>query len=351
MDLFNATAADLLAASDSLWETALPAAASDRLMTLRRLAGRWHPDHCADPDAGAVFARIQLQRRHVAGDTRTLAADRRATEAHPVFASTMAADGRRWTMPYVASYADELGTVYIGRRTLLEVVSPDLADLAARNAAQTAHWRFVSSDMERQIRPCLPAAATVHRTADAVLVVRSRDPDLIRLADVVAHVGTVPPAHVAWIGSGLWNLACYLEYAQRAHPVIDASTVWIDTARHRVALLGGWAYAGALGERWAALPASALADVTPVWRSDPVQRSALGHIKIRRLLRELLGDVTGMGPVPACAPAPLAAFARSPAAGTAVEQYRSWQKAIEAAFGPRRFSAWNLPPTLIYPEN
>jgi hypothetical protein len=351
MDLLTASAADLLAASDALWDEGLIAAASDRLVTLRRLAGRWHPDHCADPDAGAVFSRIQWQRRRLGGASRVLASDRRATEAHPVFESTMAVDGRHWTMRYLATYADELGAVYIGQRTLLEVFPLDLADLAERSAAQSARWMFVSSDMESQIRPCLPAPATLHRTADSVLVVRSRDPELVRLADVMAHVGTVPPEHVAWIGSGLWNVACYLEYAQRAHPVIDASTVWIDVGRHRVSLLGGWAYAGAIGERWAALPANAFADVTPVWRTDPVQRSALGHIKIRRLLRELLGDVTGMGPVRPSAPAPLVAFARGPAAGTAVDQYRSWKKAVEATFGPSRFSAWDLPTNVIYPEN
>jgi hypothetical protein len=351
MDLLAASATDLLAAPDSLWEAALGAVASDRLVTLRRLAGRWHPDHCAEPEAAAVFARIQFQRRRVIGTARVLAPDRRATEAHPVFESTMAADGRRWTMPYLAAYADELGTVYIGHRTLLEVIPLDLADLAEHGAAQTARWTFVSNEMEKQMRPCLPAPATVHRTPESVLVVRPRDPGLVRLADVVAHIVTIPPEHVAWIGSGLWNLACYLEYAHRAHPVIDASTVWIDTTRHRVSLLGGWAYAGAIGERWMALPASALADVTPVWRADPVQRSALGHIKIRRLLRELLGDITGMGPVTTSAIAPLVAFARSPAAGTAVDQYRSWKKAVEATFGPSRFSAWDLPTNLIYPEN
>ena len=351
MDLLTATAADLLAATDAHWEAAMGAAASDRLATLRRLAGRWHPDHCADPAADAVFARIQWQRRRVLGSSRTLAADRQATEAHPVFESGAAADGRRWSMPYLARYTDELGTVYIAQRTLLEAVTPHLADLAERSAAQTAHWTFATRDMENQMRPCLPAAAAAHRTADAILLVRPRDPDLVRLADVIAHAGTVPPEHVAWIGGGLWNLACYLEYANRAHPLIDATTVWLDTARHRVALLGGWAYAGEIGTRWAALPASAMADVTPAWRSDPVQRSALGHIQIRRLLRNLLGDLTGMGPPPSAAPAPLVTFARSPAAGTAVEQYRSWKKAVEASFGPPRFSAWDLPATVIYPEH
>lgn len=351
MDLFTASAADLLTATDAHWEAALAAAAADRLLTLRRLAGRWHPDHCTDPDADAVFARIQSERRRVVGGPRILAPDRRATEANPVFESGMGEDGRRWTMPYVATYANETGAVYVGHRTLLETFSPDFADLAERCAAQTAHWTFASRDMEDQMRPCLPAVAKVHRTAEMALVVRPRDPDMVRLADVMAHVGRVLPQHVAWIGGGLWNLACYLECVQRAHPVIDASTVWIDTARHRVALLGGWAYAGAVGERWAALPASALADVTPAWRADPVQRSALGHIQIRRLLRELLGDTTGMGPAPASAPAPLVTFARSPAAGTAIEQFRSWKEAGEAAFGPPRFSAWDIPATLIYPEN
>ncbi|HEX7816512.1 hypothetical protein [Dyella sp.] len=351
MDLLTASAADLLAATDAQWEAALGVALTERLTLLRRLSGRWHPDHCIDSQAAAVFARIQRQRRRVSGGSRMLAPDRRATEARPVFESTATADGRRWTMPYLATYASELGAVYIGQRSLLEVVPLNMADLAERSVAQTSRWTFASAGMEEQIRPCLPAPATVHRTADAVLVVRPRDPALVRLADVMAHVGTVPPEHVAWIGSGLWNLACYLEYAQRAHPAIDASTVWIDTVRHRVALLGGWAYAGRIDERWAALPGNTLADVTPAWRGDPVQRSALGHIRIRRLLRALLGDATGMGPITARAPAAWVTFARSPAAGSAIDQYRSWKKVVETTFGPPRFATWDLSTSTIYPEN
>jgi len=351
MDLLTATAADLLAAPDALWETALVGGASDRLLTLRRLAGRWHPDHCTDPAADEVFARIQAERRRVVGAARTVAGDRRATEARPVFESTMADNGKRWTMPYVATYGDELGTVYIGRRTLLEVMPLDLADLADRSVAQTTRWTFASSAMEEQMLPCLPEVATLHRTADSILVVRPRNPDLVRLADVMAHVGVVPIEHVAWIGSGLWNLACYLEFAGRAHPVIDATTIWIDVAKHRVVLLGAWGCAGAIGERWVALPSRSLADVTPAWRADPVQRSALGHIQIRRLLRELLGDVAGMGPAPAHTPISLITFARNPAAGAAAEQYRSWQQVVQATFGKPRFVAWNLPTNLIYPEN
>jgi hypothetical protein len=339
MDLLTASANELLTAPPALWEAALTGDATDRLLTLRRLAGRWHPDHCTDPAATDVFARIQTERRRVTGG------------ATAVFESTMAGDGKRWSMPYVGTYGDELGTTYIGRRTLLEVMPLDLADLADRAVTQTVRWNFASPAMEEQMRPCLPEVATLHRTADAMLVVRPRHPDLLRLADVMVHVGVVPAEHVAWIGSGLWNLACYLEYAGRAHPVIEATTVWIDVARHRVVLLGGWACAGAIGERWAALPSRSLVDVTPAWQRDPVQRSALGHIQIRRLLRELLGDVTAMGRAPAHAPEPLITFARNPAAGTAVEQYRSWQQALQATFGKPRFVAWDLPTHLIYPEN
>lgn len=353
MDLLTAPASALLAASDAVWVAGLGPTRAARRLTVRRLAQRWHPDHCAAPEAGAVFARLQEIRRRAATDDR--AAPRGA--ARSVFESGPSPEGKRWTMPYAVKETTELGTLYIGRATILEAMDLGNADLAERAAAQTARFSFASKDMEAQMVPCLPRPATVHRTATAVLVVRPRDPNLVRLADLTAHgtrtasagggAGTplLPPEHVAWIGSGLWNLACYLEHTNRAHPAINASTVWVDTARHRVALLGGWSYAGTVGEKWVALPAAALADAPPAWRDTPVHRTALGAIQIRRLLRDLLGDPAGMGPLPSGVPAPLAVFARAPAAGSAREQYRSWKETLVAAFGPPKFVPWTLPST------
>jgi hypothetical protein len=338
MDLMTATAAQLLAASPGDWRRGLGASAAAMRQLVRRLAQRWHPDHSPDPQAAEVFARLQEERR------------RWTQAAAPKEKVWTTAAGQAWALRYLLGFDQEWGPAYIGRRVWVETFAPDNADLALRAQAPDRLWTFASDAMRTQIFPCLPVAATLHRMEDQVVLVHPRDPGLIRLTDLMTHLGSVPPVHVAWIGSGLWNLACYLEFANLGHQAIQADTIWVDPALHRVALLGGWAYAGRLGERWAALPAHTLRWAPSAIRSAAVQSAALDHELIRALLRTLLGDPQGQN-FPSDVPSALAAFARLPAGGTAVTQYAAWKQACVASFGKPTFVKLDLLPSLIYPEN
>ena len=334
----HANASELLAATPTEWRTSLGKTVEAMRLTFRRLAHRWHPDHNADPQAGEVFARLQAAR---------LAWKEAARPKVQTFSTDR---GTRLEMRYATAYAHELGDTYIGMRTVLNAYSLSEADLAARAARADQLWRFANDAMRAQIRPLLPHAVTVHTTLDRVVHVSSRDPALIRLADLMAHLGRLDPQHVAWIGSGLWNLACYLEYSQIGHQAIGMDTVWVDPANHRVALLGGWAYAGRLGERWAALPGRTLGLASSAMLKRKVQDATLDHTLIRALLRELLGDASGMHKA-VSTPDALAAFTRQPAGGTAVAQYTAWKQALVRSFGPPKFVEMALPPSHVYQEN
>lgn len=338
MDLMTATAPQLLAASSADWRRGLGASAAAMRQLVRRLAQRWHPDHNADPQAADVFARLQQERRQW------------TQAATPKEKTWTTPEGARWSLRYLATFDQELGPAYIGRRLWVETYALAHADLAARALQAPQGWRFATPAMRDQILPCLPQAATDHRMVDQVVVVHPRDPGLIRLTDLMTHMGSVPPVHVAWIGSGLWNLACYLEFAGLGHQAIHPDTVWVDPSQHRVALLGGWAYAGRLGERWRALPGQTLRWTPSQVRARTCQSATLDHELIRAVLRTLLGDPQGLA-FPPDIPLPLADFARLPASGTAVQQYAAWKQACVASFGKPKFVKLDLSSTLIYPEN
>jgi hypothetical protein len=338
MDLMSANAFALLAATPSDWRHGLGKDSKAMMLSFRRLAHRWHPDHCADPKAAEVFARLQKARQEWGQIGKSKV---------QIFRTDR---GTRLEMKYSHAFTDELGETYIGHRTLLTAYLKNLKDLADMAAVAPHLWSFSTPSMREQIAPLLPQAVTVHLTPDRVIHVSARDPALIRLADLMAHLGQLDPKHVAWIGSGLWNLACYFEHIGLAHQAISIDNLWLDPAAHRVALLGGWAYAGGVNQRWVALPGRSQRLASQSMLDRKVHTVALDHVLIRALLRELLGDASGMR-APTDVPPAMAAFARLPASGSAVAQYAAWKQALVTSFGKPQFVELALPPSLIYPEN
>lgn len=333
MDLANATAEELLnTPAEALWRS-LGSRPKDVQRTWRQLARRWHPDRSQEPQAGAVFAHLAAARHTwcppVGGRCLTLATQ----------AST------HLSLRYCHAFEHELGQTYLGQGHVLDLYAVPHADLALRATSNVAHLPFPTSAIRAQVTSSLPSQMVSHTLNDGrVAVVFKKDASSLRLADVVQRLGAIDPRHVAWIGSGLWNLACYLQACGWTHQAIHAETVWVDPAGHRVALLGGWAYAGPEGDSWAALPSSSLRLAPLSLRSNRHHAAALDHMLIRALLSRLLAA----SPL---APSAMILNARLPAGGSAVEQYRAWKQALEASFGPPAFVRWDLSPTTFYQEN
>jgi hypothetical protein len=338
MDLFTATATTLLNATAQEWRVGLGATIETAHLNARRLVRQWHPDYCADPQAGDVFARIQKARAAWSvggsGQIRTIPTGR----------------GSRLDIRYRTSFTHELGETYIGARTLVTVYPERVNDLAQRAAQVARLFRFASSDMTTQMTPLLPQAVQVHTTSDQVVHVSARDPALVRLTDLTAYLGHLPARHVAWVGSGLWHLACYLQYAGVAHQAISPDHIWVDPRTHRVALLGGWAYALAIGDTWAALPQASVQAAPRALLQARAGDGGLDHILIRDTLRALLINPQGQL-WDASTPDALVAFTRLPAGGTASAQYAAWKQALHTSFGPPKFVELDVSPSLIYPEN
>lgn len=311
-----------------------------------RLASQWHPDRSKDPRATEVFQRVVV--------LYTAAKERIAAGRwHEGRGETLleARDGRVYRVRHFARRQFELGELLIGRTIAAFVVRPDAADLHARAVDTLRAIEYASDEMRRQIQPCLPDIEATLEGPDGCALVLGKAPDMVLLADLAAHLGgAVPAAHVAWILSSLYNLACWLEWAQIAHNAVGPETVFVSPQRHAVALLGGWWYAARAGGRLSALPARTVAGIPPdivrARRADP--RSDLELI--RATGRELLGDPSGVHLIrnPAV-PHALADWLRHPSSGSAITDYRLWQEVIVASFGARRFSRLDLTPEEIYP--
>ena len=303
----------------------------------RRLIGRWHPDHNPDPSSSAVFMRLHAwYRGKPTPPTETSAVSWRQT-TKPGHFFDVAVRGVRSTPTGQEGFGDWVWAERYGT---------DHLDLGRNAVATITALPYANPDMRAQVSPLMPSLLAHGWDSHMGTVVFRKDPRAIRLDRLLAHVGPpgLPPEHVAWIVSGLWNIACYLEYARLTHNAISATTVWVVPEKHTVHLWGGWAYAQKTGAPIKALPAQSAQCLPSNARDRPVAHVSLDQRLITKLAAELLGDRTGMTLRPPHIPEPMIKNLRQAPSGPAVQLYARWTTTLKSCFGPRRFVAcpWTI---------
>lgn len=239
--------------------------------------------------------------------------------------------------------------------------APPLASYACY-WGKSSVWPFANDAMKTQ---CLtgPDAflpeVTLNLAEDNTSLHRVRHvKDAVPLDKLVAHEGgSLPPEHVAWVVSGLFNIACYFDYAGIVHLGMIPEAVFVDPITHRVSLPGGWGHAISKSivntitfpvPRW-------VVDVLPrKYRGGRIVSRSMNCEQVRALGRWLLGDVSGTTLVRSSDTKikPIIQFLLAPSKGRAVEQYREWKQVTETVFGSHRFvpmrQALLDDPTIVY---
>lgn len=332
---------------------AVPASAPWRLFStgtieavkheFRDLARRWHPD-LADGDP-AVFRHLTELRDAALGKIQADAWRRRPERR------LRGRDGRERILRYAAEVAHDAGSTLIGHETIAHVLSADFAEFGPAAAAAIKGITWKDAAMRDRLGPTVPDLLASFETdaGDHVLVMR-RYPDMIRLRDLLDHCGgRLEPRHVAWILRRTASIACLLEFSGLYHGDISPDSVWVTPATHGVSLLGGWWFAGRLGDRLQALPTTTVDLLPPTLLQARTGTAAITLERHHLLARELLGDAYGSRADPDV-PAALRGWARMPAADDAIGDFRALDEALAAAFGPRRFVAMPVDAGAFYQE-
>jgi hypothetical protein len=325
----------------------------------RRLAMRWHPDRNRnDPAAENVFTHVDALFKNAIRKIETGGWHEPAVKIEDEEANVLvlrADAGRRplKRIRYRKHAPFELGDCYIGRTIVAYVVKNDYADLFENACRVIAGFRYGSSAMRDEVCRSLPSIETVFYSGDRCVMVVRKAPDLICLRDVLDHVGgRLDPRHVAWIGSTLYNLACYLAWAHLTHNAFSLNNYFISPPDHTGALLGGWWYAKPEGAKLEALPAPTRRYCPPDVLRDKRADGRTDLELVRAIAREVLGDGSGMRlAAERSAPPQMIDWLRHPTTGCAVADYRQWSETIlPASFGKRRFTRLELSASDIYKE-
>ncbi|MCE6958800.1 hypothetical protein LAZ40_07025 [Cereibacter sphaeroides] len=317
--------------------------------TFRDLASTWHPDHCGDPRAAQVFAHVMKLR-----DAALRAAGNPSapTERTREFKRE---DGSAFAMRILREHRIDTGELLVGPHSFAWLFEPEAADVAETEAARIAAFRFADAKMETEMRRFLPAVRRrIALAGGRTLLVQERGDDDVLLLDLLASFPPdasgirIPAVHAAWIGSGLFHVACWLGWAGEVHGAIGPENVVVNSSTHEVRLLGGFGFGGRVGNRPAVLPGRTL-DLLPRLGLAGAGFAATDDPELIRLtLREILGDPAGGQLLRGTVPAPLARFLALPAAASALDDYLAWQKVLEATWGQRRFAHLDRTAATLY---
>ena len=341
-------AAAILAIPESQPERLFPNSEDEAKSLFRDMAKRWHPDVNKDPQAQAVFARLNKLYDNVLDKIKN------KTWSKPGELSLRGKDGKIRTVKYRRKHSFELGEMVYGDRVICYVVKPEHKDLFGQFMETAKHgFKYENDDMKSEIERYLPSILDSFETDKGEhVVVLSKTPDVFLLKDVLDFQnGEMNPKHVAWIMSSLYNLACYLGYAGLTHNGISEMTCFVSPKHHSVMIFGGWWYSRRVGSKLNALPKLS-AETAP---SEMLQTKVADYRLDLRLIRQLgltlLGDPSGSVIIHTDkAPKPMLDFLRGITQGDARQDYSNWEKARDKSFGKRRFVELEVKSSDIYKE-
>ena len=340
------TAADILA---------IPASSPEQLFTsgqaakaeARALFKKWHPDHCADAQAGEVFHWVRMLAEAAAKKFKE------GTWETPGLVMVANKAGAQFQMRYDRKISVEIGEMYVGRTSVAFDIPDANVDLAEAGLAAVAALSYASSEMKAEFERYFPTQLSDQRTNSGAFLVFSKAPGVLLLQDVLAHFkGRIPARHVAWIIGRLLNIACYLEMQGKvSHNAIGPDTVFISPEKHTVHLLGGWWFAAGLGKPLVAASSRMVTSAPPTVLQHKQGDSRTDIEMIKVLGKELLGDLTGVSLAKnSDVPPALLNWLQFSSGKNAVEIYRDWQdRVLIEAFGVRKFVTMDVTHETLYP--
>jgi hypothetical protein len=313
----------------------------------RILAKIWHPDRNKDPQANDVFAQVGTLYRAA---KQKIEAGSWEIPGLYFFTDTT---GKKFQVRYKRKHVFELGEMYVGEYTVTYFIDKSAQDLFDNAKKMMRSFTFANDKMKAEIQRYLPELHTVNETADRLVMVVKKDPEMILLRDLLDHLGgKIDPKHVAWMLSTIYNISCYLKYAKLTHNSIGPDTFFVSPKKHSGALIGGWWYSAPLGNKLSAAPARTITYAPRDLTTKKIADFRVDSELIRATGRELLGDGGGSKLLSdPLIPNALLNWLRTPGTGDAYREYEDWVKSVlKDSFGERRFVELKVQPSDVYKE-
>jgi hypothetical protein len=313
----------------------------------RKLSTLWHPDkHINDnKDTSSVFAHIQnLYEKAIVKINSGL-----WNKGNILLVQDN--NGKHFEIQYLIKNTFEFGISYIGKSIVVWEFRIEDESFFNRAVNNLEKINFANDKMKEEINKYLPTINKVIRTKDSILLILNKDKDSISLREVLKfYNGFIDPKHVAWILSGMYNLACFNQYNKTMQAGFSLDNYFINPKEHTGELIGGWWFSQQIGEKLIALSTEAV-NVAPIQMLNKKISDINLDLELIKLIgRQLLGDYSGIKlKKDNRIPKPLLDWLNDCSKNKPFEAYDLWQnKVLKESFGVRRFTKMDLTVNDIY---
>lgn len=309
----------------------------------------WHPDVNQSPKANEVFIHIKglydQAIQMIKNGSWIAPGEIQFKDKHSI---------TTYRMKYHKHHLFELGDMYVNDTSVMYVLDEQYKLLVSYAKDTIKNFKFSSNKMRLDNEKYLPPTPKIFETKDNKIgFVVKKSEDLLFLRDVKEKLQGMEnrDRHVAWILSTLYNLSCYLGYTGLCHNAISVDNYFISPQFHSGMLLGGWWYSVKNKTKMRAVPPGTYNLLPPDIKASKIADHRIDQELIKEIGRELLGDKTGVRLLSMkTAPIPMISWLRCSSNGSAVENYRIWNKVLEESFGKKKFVKMELDSKMLYGE-
>lgn len=260
-------------------------------------------------------------------------------------------DGQKYSMKYSVDYSFELGKYYIGNKSILYLIEKEYLDFVDNALNKIKNLKYENDNMKNEFEKYFPKILKKFDTSDEKVGILIEKPeDAYSLKDILNYYnGKVPPRHVVWILSSIYNIACYLYYNNLSHNGITIDNYYISPSYHSGFLLGGWWYAVFLDEKLFGVSNEIYNIMSPDMKSSKKGTYLLDLESIRLIGRTLLGDKNGISLIKDLdIPRPLIDWVRGVPLNDSMKEYKLWDKVIKQSYGDRKFIKMDINKDKLY---
>lgn len=348
MQYENLTEAKILSIPLNKPEELFSGVEKDVKKAYKKLSVMWHPDKRKDNSlkAGEVFSHIhnlyvealKKEKAGILGENVNVL-------------NIKTTEGKEFRFKYMKEKSFEMGHYYIAKKFVIWVFKKEYKEDVEAGILNIKNLNYADHRMKEEFSRYVPIVHKVLNTENEYIVVLEKNAAFLNLGDVLQQQGgKIDAKQVAWIMSRIYNNVCFIHFNKIMHGGLNVDNIFINPETHEVMLLGGWWYSRKENVKLTMLSKESV-DVAPLSLMNSKKAELLLDMElIKKIGRQLLGDVTGMNlEAKNLAPKAFVNWLRDSSTKSVFDEYGIWMnKVLVDSFGKRKFVEFKVSEKDLY---
>ncbi len=265
--------------------------------------------------------------------------------------------GKTYEFSYHYVYDVKLGKMYVAENNIIFVIDAKNKQYYENYVRKVTDIPKINSKTWGIVQYMFPSISANFQAEDGNWIIITDKPkcQIYPLKEILKYFDAkLKPEYVASILTRLYYFAVYLEISRMQHNGITLDNLFFAPGKEVaegedftvqdmriVGVYGGWFFTTSSDEKVKGMPKSVFEIMPPECKKSGYSSFKVDMLSIKRLARELLGDVTGidLGDVPE----PMKEWVTSSYSHkNAYEEFCAWEKVIKQSFGKHRFVSMDI---------